>query len=109
MQTETSVPATRFQQEPNLEIRFPPLSRTVSEVSAVVDMAESPDTRRLAEIVHADPVTAALVLRRINSAYYGLRRRFSNVQQAVALLGFLEVCDIVLTAGMLKLRGRAPL
>ena len=70
----------------------------------VVDTAESPDTRRLAEIVHADPVTAALVLRRINSAYYGLRRRFSNVQQAVALLGFLEVCDLVLTAGMLKLR-----
>ena len=104
MQSETNVPATRFQQEPNLETRFPPLPKTVSEVSTVVDTANSPDTRRLAEIVHADPVTAALVLRRINSAYYGLRRRFSNVQQAVALLGFLEVCDIVLTAGMLKLR-----
>ena len=104
MPSELATPATRFQRSPRLEIQFPPLPKTVREVSSIVDTAEGPDKRRLAELVHADPVTAALVLRRINSAYYGLRRRFSNVRQAVGLLGFLEVCDIVLTAGMLRLR-----
>ena len=104
MPTDLATPATRFQRSPRLEIQFPPLPKTVREVSSIVGAAEVPDTRRLAELVHADLVTAALVLRRINSAYYGLRRRFSNVKQAVGLLGFLEVCDIVLTAGMLKLR-----
>lgn len=103
-----NIPATRFHQDPNLEIRFPPLPRTVSEVSALVDTAEVPDMPRLAEVIHRDLITAALVLRRINSAYYGLRRRFSNIRQAVALLGFLEVCNLVLTAAMLKLRDVLP-
>lgn len=102
---EPSVPATRFEQSPNLEMRFPPLSRTVAEVSQLLaEQDDVPDTPQLGEIIHRDPVMAATVLRRVNSAYYGMRRRITNIRKAVRLLGFLEACHIVLTASMLQLR-----
>ncbi|HEX7070107.1 MAG TPA: HDOD domain-containing protein [Rhodothermales bacterium] len=99
------IPATRFEQSPILEIRFPPMPRTVTEVSHLLaEQNQVPDTSRLVEVVNEDPVVAVSVLRRINSAYYGMRRRVGDIQKAVFLLGFLEVCNIVLTAGMMKMR-----
>lgn len=90
--------------KPNFEIRFPPLPRTVGEVSKLLaEPSDTPDTPRLVEIVNSDPVIGASVLRRINSAYYGMRTRVADIQKACFLLGFEEVCDIVLTAGMMKL------
>ncbi|WP_072713985.1 HDOD domain-containing protein [Rhodothermus profundi] len=98
-----SVPATKFQAD--LNVRFPPLPRTASEVARLLsDDSTEPNLEQLIEIVHADPIVTQLVLRRINSAYYGLRRRITEIQKAIALLGFLEVSNIVLTAAMLQLR-----
>lgn len=87
------------------EFRFPPLPRTVAEVSTLLaERSEIPDTPRLVEITHHDPIVGARVLRKINSAYYGMARQISKVRQAIFLLGFEEVCNIVLTAGMLQLK-----
>ncbi|RMH63059.1 MAG: HDOD domain-containing protein [Bacteroidetes bacterium] len=102
---DRSIPATQFPQEPSFDLRFPPLPSTVAEVTRLLTQdSGEPDVQRLADIVNADLVVAASVLRRVNSAYYGLRRRIGDVRQAVFLLGYLEVCNIVLTAGMMKLR-----
>lgn len=105
MPEEKRVPATRIERNPNFDLRFPPLPKTVLEVSTLLsEQGDVPDTPKLVETVHEDPVVAALVLRRINSAYYGLRREVSDVPKAVNLLGFDEVCEIVLSAGMMKLK-----
>ncbi len=102
---DRSIPATQFPQEPSFDLRFPPLPSTIAEVSRLLTQdSGEPDVQRLADIVNADLVVAASVLRRVNSAYYGLRRHIGDVRQAVFLLGYLEVCNIVLTAGMMKLR-----
>ncbi|MEM1126539.1 MAG: HDOD domain-containing protein [Bacteroidota bacterium] len=103
MPSDSFVPATRFEKEIDLELRFPPLPRTITEV-AKLQSKGVPDTKLLGEIVHADPVIGASVLRRINSAYYGLSRRVGDVKRAVRLLGFNEVCNIVTTAGMVSLK-----
>lgn len=85
-------------------ISFPPLPHTVESVSRLLsEMGPEPNTLQLAQIVDSDPMVAASVLRRINSAYYGVRRRIASVQKAVMLLGFLEVANLVLTAGMEQL------
>lgn len=85
-------------------ISFPPLPHTVESVSTLLsEMGVEPNTIQLAQIVDSDPMVAASVLRRINSAYYGVRRRIASVQKAVMLLGFLEVANLVLTAGMVQL------
>jgi len=92
----------RGEMHPN--ISFPPLPRTVETVSTLLsEMRAEPNTLQLAQIVDSDPMVAASVLRRINSAYYGVRRRIASVQKAVMLLGFLEVANLVLTAGMVQL------
>ena len=98
------VPATRFTQPLDLEMQFPPLPRTVAAVAELLADEGAPDLRRLAEVVNMDPVVAGAVLRRINSAYYGLRHRIGSIEKAVFLLGFLEVCNIVLTSSLVKLR-----
>lgn len=90
--------------ELDTDIQFPPLPRTVAEVTHLVtEDAAEPDPRKLADLVDSDPVIAATVLQRINSAYYGMRRRITGVRKAVMLLGFLDVANVVLTAGMLRL------
>ena len=105
IETQRITPATRIERVPNFDIRFPPLPRTVSEVTKLVaQKSDAPDTPRLVGIVNADPVIAGSVLRRINSAYYGVRRRVGDIHKAVYLLGFDEVCDIVLTSGMMRLQ-----
>lgn len=89
---------------PILDVNFPPLPRTVVEVAKLRrGTNEDPDTRKLVEIVYSDPVMAAAVLRRVNSAYYGLRNRVSDPGKAIFLLGFNEVCDIVQAASLIKL------
>lgn len=103
-ESEDQKPSIRYNGNTKPNMNFPPLPHTVTEVSRLLaEMEEEPDTLKLAEIVDSDPVVAAAVLRRINSAYYGMRRRIGNVRKAVMLLGFLEVANIVLTAGMIKL------
>ncbi|QXD15661.1 HDOD domain-containing protein [Rhodocaloribacter litoris] len=95
----------KVERQPDLEVRFPPLPRTVTAVSNLLaQRAEVPDTPELVRIIHNDPVIAAAVLRRVNSAYFGVRRHVSDVKKAVYLLGFVEVCNIVLSAAMMKLR-----
>ncbi|GIV58926.1 MAG: hypothetical protein KatS3mg043_0015 [Rhodothermaceae bacterium] len=72
----------------------------------MIMMAEEndvPDTPRLVEVMHTDPVLSMAVLRRVNSAYYGLPRRIGEVRQAVFLLGFHEVCNLVLAEAMREL------
>ena len=102
--SEKDKPIGHFNGSSRPKMNFPPLPQTVAEVSQLLaEMEGEPDTLRLAEIVDNDPVVAAAVLRRINSAYYGMRRRIGNVRKAVMLLGFLEVANIVLTSGMIKL------
>ncbi|GAB5519781.1 MAG: HDOD domain-containing protein [Rhodothermales bacterium] len=86
-------------------MEFPPLPKTLGEVTRLIAETEAvPDTPKLAKIVRADPIVAAAVLKRINSSYYGLRRPVDDIKKAVFLLGFSEVCNIVISTGMLKLK-----
>jgi HD-like signal output (HDOD) protein len=85
---------------PDFNLRFSPLPKTQAVVAQLARAgAEMPDTPRLADVVRADPIIAAFILRRINSVFHGVRRAVDDVRQAVRLLGFQEVCDIVLTVG----------
>ncbi len=89
----------------DLKLDLPPLPRTVSEVLRLLsEPREELDAAQLVEVVDSDPVVAAAVLRRINSAFYGMRRTISSVRKAVMLLGFLEVANLVLTTGMSRFR-----
>lgn len=97
-------PALGLPDDISFDPKFPPLPRTLAEVTRLLEKGESASISALQEIVSADPVVAPLVLRRINSAYYGLRRYISRVDKAIVLLGFDEIYDIVETASLIKLK-----
>ena len=88
----------------DLDLQFPPLSRTVAEVSSILASSEAPDTEKLIEVVNQDPLVVATVLKRINSAYYGMRRKFGDLRKAVVMIGFIEVSNIILTSSYISLR-----
>lgn len=83
----------------SFDFSFPPLPSSVSEVGSLVASGGT-DPTALAEIVKHDPSITVNVLQRVNSAYYGIRRRVESIDQAVRLLGFIEVCAITMIEGM---------
>lgn len=60
----------------------------------------------VANAILADPGIAARVLRLANSAFYGLSREVTRVQDAVLVLGFRTVRSLVLVAGTYPLLKR---
>jgi putative nucleotidyltransferase with HDIG domain len=51
----------------------------------------------LTKIVEKDQSLAAKVLKLVNSAHYGLPQRVTNINQAIALLGYKNISYIVMT------------
>ncbi len=54
----------------------------------------------LAQTIAQDQGLTARVLKRANSAYYGLQAEISNVSRAVSILGLSQLRDIVLSIGL---------
>ena len=68
------------------------------------------DLSELLAIVESDSVLTAMVLRLVNSAAFGLRRRITSVGQAVVLLGMSHIRSLAMAASMASLfsgRGQA--
>lgn len=92
-------------EERTLDISFPSLPSTVTEVQSFIGSGKT-NPEPLVEIIERDPSVSVNVLRRANSAYYGLRREVESVDHAVRLLGFIEICAITMIEGMDKMRQR---
>jgi HD-like signal output (HDOD) protein len=57
---------------------------------------ENTSIQEIAEPIQQDPSLAGIVLKNVNSAYYGLQNKISNIQQAIVYLGFNNVYHIIL-------------
>ncbi len=57
----------------------------------------------LKAVVESDPALAARVLRAVNSAAYGLKYEVTTILNAISLLGFHEVKNLVLAASVVNL------
>jgi HD-like signal output (HDOD) protein len=58
---------------------------------------ENADPEQLREAIQSDPVLVARLLRRLNSSYYGLSQRVSDLKAAINLLGLREIRNLALT------------
>jgi len=65
--------------------------------------SDSASTDELREAIQGDPVLVARMLRRLNSAYFGLSHRIADVRTAVNLLGVREIRNLALTVFMSKM------
>lgn len=57
-------------------------------------------TRDVVELARLDPSLTGMVLKTVNSAYYGLSHKVSNFQHAALLLGFNQIHQIIINAGL---------
>lgn len=101
MSTPSFPPATRFDDKPNYDVLFPPLPRTLIEVSRLIATPLGDGSLpALVRAIEFDPLTTTTLLRRVNSAFFGLRQPVSDLAHAVRLLGFRDVCELVMTTAI---------
>ncbi|HEY6923423.1 MAG TPA: response regulator [Steroidobacteraceae bacterium] len=76
--------------------RLPAMPRVYTQLrtSLANEMVSAHD---IGEIVAADPVIAAKVLQLVNSAFFRLARRITNIEQAVSYLGFTAIRNLTLS------------
>ncbi len=84
----------RIENLPTLPAVLTQVLRTVSDPnSSALDLGQK---------ILADQSMSSTILRLVNSAYYGFQRRISNIHEAIALLGFSTVTDMVLAASVFR-------
>ncbi len=78
-----------------LNIRLPEIPSIVNELN---DITADPyaSANDIAEIVNKSPSLTAVLLKIVNSAFYGLLNNVSSLDHALVILGFDEVKNIVL-------------
>lgn len=76
---------------------LPTLPEVVIEITRLV---EDPDATAadIQKLVATDPALAATMLKLVNSAFYGIRRSVTSLDEAVKILGFVTVGNIALAA-----------
>ena len=94
-----TVDAQQFKHKVEKLENLPTLPGVVSKLSTMV---ESPNvsTAQVGEMIQADQVLSAKVLRLINSAFFGFPGKIATVTHALVLLGFNAVKGLVLTASV---------
>jgi putative nucleotidyltransferase with HDIG domain len=80
---------------------LPPLPALVDRLLETVRSCEA-TANEVAGLLASDPGLVAEILKLVNSAYYGLPRKITEVRHAVAYLGLSEIERIALTATVLK-------
>jgi putative nucleotidyltransferase with HDIG domain len=78
---------------------LPPAPRVVSDLIARFDDPRV-DIRTISNMLSRDPVLVAKILRMANSSYYGVSGTIGSVDDAVKLLGLIQVQVIVITCGV---------
>lgn len=81
--------------------QLPPLPAVVNTILDELRQGDANATR-VADILETDPALVAHVLKVVNSAYYGLSNRISQVSHAVAYLGLGEIERLLLTVSAIK-------
>lgn len=88
------------------ELNLPVSPAVLSEVQAAI-RSDSANAAVVAAIIQKDPGLLAMVLRLVNSSYYGLPQRITRPAAAVAYLGLAEVLRVVVTAAIVQAFGPA--
>ncbi len=76
---------------------LPSLPGTFAEVNSLLAQPKS-TLEQFVRAIERDPSVCANVLRVVNSAWFGLRTRVASVREAVRLVGFAPLRDMVLAA-----------
>lgn len=85
--------------------RIGELSSLPAVAQRIILVADDPKSSAadLLGVVQGDPAMAVRILRRVNSAYYGLKHRVVDLQSAISMLGMRELRNLALTVYVAKM------
>jgi HD-like signal output (HDOD) protein len=77
-------------------------------MATITRLMQDPHTsaEELGRAIATDPALVSKVLKLVNSAFYGFPGRISTITQAIVILGFSTIRNVVLTTSILKSFGR---
>ncbi|MET3999009.1 HDOD domain-containing protein [Marinobacterium sp. MBR-109] len=73
---------------------IPPQPEVLVEIARLLK-AENPDLARIATLIKSDVALYSVVLKSINSPYYGLRVSVTSIEHAISLLGLDQIYNLV--------------
>ncbi len=56
--------------------------------------------REASDLIKQDPSSVAVVLKTVNSPYYGLRQKISDINHALVLIGFSRIYQLIIAEGL---------
>lgn len=76
-------------------------------MATITKLMQDPRTsaEQLGRAVGTDPALVSKVLKLVNSAFYGFPGRIKTITQAIVILGFSTIRNVVLTTSVLKIFG----
>ncbi len=83
---------------------LPALPHIVHRVSDLVNQPRT-STLELSRVILEDPALTARLLRLVNSPFYGFPRQIASVTEALAILGFYQVRNLLITVAVVDLLG----
>jgi HD-like signal output (HDOD) protein len=81
---------------------LPTLPNVVMEILRLCDDPNS-NTREIAALIENDPVLTTKVLKLVNSSYFGLSKELYSVNQALVLIGYNQMKNLILSTSMLQM------
>jgi HD-like signal output (HDOD) protein len=85
---------------------LPSISTSVARVLSILDNPAS-SARELGDALSMDQSLASRLLKMVNSAYFGFPRRIDTLHQAVAILGFRTIHEMVLVTSIFEQMDRS--
>jgi HD-like signal output (HDOD) protein len=76
------------------ELKIPPCPGILADFSAEARKDE-PDTRRLVQLIATDAGLSAAILQTVNSPFYGMATKATDVRQALAILGLRGATGLI--------------
>ena len=64
--------------------------------------------KEISEMIQADPSLVGLVLKTLNSSYYGLQKKISDIHRGVVLLGLNGLHQLIMSAGVRRIMPNTP-
>ncbi len=87
--------------------KIPRLPAFTSQLAASL-MDDRISAKEVAELVKEDPSLAAVVLKTVNSPFYGFGKNISDINHAIILLGFNELYQLVIAEGVNRSMPNSP-
>ncbi len=82
--------------------KLPSLPEVATSILRLINDPYS-SAKDIGKILKRDPATASQLLKLVNSAFYGLNQRITNLDQAISLVGFNRIRDLALSNSFFRI------